>query len=272
MKVVPCDGPFGVEILDLDINRITAGEVAQCQQHLQDQGVIFFRNQLLDCDQHIAFAKRFGDIVINRFFETVAGYPQIAMVRKEAAHQSVVGEDWHTDHSYDQQPALGSILYALEVPATGGETLFINMHQVFESLSGGLQNTLQQLRAVHSSRHAFGAYSVSAADERFNNASLATQDSTHPMVITHPLSGRKVLYVNADFTTHIDGWSEAESRPLLEYLYQRAGQQQNILCFNWEKGSLAFWDNRATWHKALNNYPGQRRLMHRITLAGSDLH
>ena len=268
MKVVPCDGPFGAEILDLDLREITERELEACNRIQQQHGVIFFRDQSLDCQQHIDFAERFGPIVVNRFFERLIDYPQIAAVRKEPAHTNAVGEQWHTDHSYDQEPARGSILYAREIPQQGGDTQFINMHQVYESLSPGLKRTLEGLKAVHSSRHVFGQNTTQDRDERYNNPDQAVQDSVHPVVIRHPLSGIKVLYINPDFTTHIDGWTSEESAPLLSYLYEVAVQPHNILHFKWRKYSIAFWDNRITWHRANNDYPGERRVMHRITLAG----
>lgn len=272
MKILPCDGPFGAEILDLDVRYLSAQELEACNKAQQQHGVIFFRNQNLNCQQHIEFAERFGPIVVNRFFERLEEYPQIALVRKEPAHSTSVGEQWHTDHSYDQEPARGSILYAREIPSRGGDTQFINMHQVYKSLSDGLKQTLSELKAVHSSRHVFGRDTEQERDERYNNPELALQDSIHPMVITHPLSGLKVLYINPDFTTHIHGWTAEESEPLLDYLYTRAMQPQNILHFKWQKDSIAFWDNRITWHRANNDYPGERRVMHRITLAGCAIH
>jgi len=272
MKIIPCDGPFGVEIQDLDLRDITDQQLEDCRAAQRDHGVIFFRDQNLDCDGHIAMAERFGEIVINRFFERVDGYPKIAMVRKEPHHQTAVGQNWHTDHSYDQAPAKGSILYAREVPSQGGDTLFINMHQVFESLSDGLKHTLRGLQALHSSRHSFGMATAEAKDERYHSAEQATQDSIHPVVISHPESGQPVLYVNPEFTTGFAGWSPEESASLLSYLYQVASRPQNILRFNWRKDSIAFWDNRATWHSAVNDYPAERRIMHRITLAGSTIH
>ena len=268
MQIVPCNGPFGAEILDLDVREITERELEACSRAQQEHGVVFFRDQSLNCQQHIAFAERFGPIVVNRFFERLEQYPQIAMVRKEPTHATVVGEQWHTDHSYDREPARGSILYAREVPESGGDTLFINMHQVYESLSPGLKRTLEGLHAVHSSRHVFGHDTTQDRDERYNNPDLALQDSVHPVVISHPISGLKVLYINPDFTTHIEGWTADESAPLLNYLYEVAVQPRNILRFKWRKDSIAFWDNRITWHRANNDYPGERRVMHRITLAG----
>ncbi|MGI9315787.1 MAG: TauD/TfdA dioxygenase family protein [bacterium] len=272
MKIVPCNGPFGAEILELDVRDITDQELAECNLAQQQHGVIFFRDQKLSCQQHIDFAERFGAIVVNRFFERLEDYPQVAVVRKEPTHATVVGEQWHTDHSYDQEPARGSILYAREVPSQGGDTCFINMHQVYESLSDGFKQTLEGLQAAHSSRHVFGPNTEQVRDERYNNPEQALQDSIHPLVITHPLSDLKVLYANPDFTTHIVGWSAEESEALLDYIYSVAMRPQNILRFQWQTDSIAFWDNRATWHRAQNDYPGERRLMHRITLAGCAIH
>jgi len=272
MKLIPCDGQFGVEIHDIDLRTVSDQEIVACKAAQREHGVIFFRDQVLSCEEHIAAAERFGEIVINRFFERVPDHPEIAMVRKEPHHDTVVGEDWHTDHSYDQAPAWGSILYAHEVPDSGGDTLFINMNRVYESLSDGLKQTLHRLKAHHSSRHAFGMKADVAGDERFHSADQATQDSIHPVVIAHPDSGMPVLYINPDFTTGFVGWTAEESAPLLTYLYRIASQEHNVMRFRWRPGSVAFWDNRATWHQAANDYPGQRRLMHRITLAGSPLH
>lgn len=270
MKIIPCDGPFGIEIHDLDAQTMSEEELQICRQHQAEHGVIFFRQQNLSCEDHIALAERFGMIVINRFFECLDSHPEIAVVRKEPQHDSVVGECWHTDHSYDAEPAYGSILCARQLPTSGGDTQFVNMHLVFESLSEGLKQTLQTLSANHSSRHTFSAVATEG-DERFHSPELATQDNIHPVVIRHPFSSRKVLYVNGDFTTHLVGWRKEESEALLEYLYSVAQQPKNILTFKWQPGTVAFWDNRMTWHRALNDYPGQTRLMHRITLEGCAL-
>jgi len=181
-----------------------------------------------------------------------------------------IGGGWHTDHSYDQIPAMGSLLYALQTPPTGGDTLFASMYAAYDALSDGLKQTLAGLRAVHSSRHVFGAKKPGLED-RFHNPDLATQDAVHPVVITHPDSGRKALYVNPGFTLRFDGWTDEESRPLLSYLYEHAVRPEFVYRFAWQPGSLAFWDNRATWHYAVNDYHGERRLMHRITVEGSAL-
>lgn len=267
----PLGGMVGAEIHGLDLSQeLRDDQVAAVRSALFGHGVVFFRDQHLTPEQHIAFAERFGPININRFFAHAAGYPSIAEVRKEPSQKTNIGGGWHTDHSYDQIPALGSILYAREIPPTGGDTLFASMYAAYDALSDGLKTTLAGMRAMHSSRHVFGANNKYSEDRegRIGNPELATQDATHPVVIRHPGSGRKALYVNPGFTLQFEGWTAEESRPLLDYLYRHASRPEFTCRFRWQPGSLAFWDNRATWHYALNDYQGERRLLHRITVEG----
>ena len=270
----PTSGSVGAEILGIDLSRgLEDSDVEELRAAFNEYGVIFFREQNLSPEQHIAFAERFGRININRFFKAAPGYPQIAEVRKEPDQKTNIGGGWHTDHSYDQVPALGSILLAREVPPFGGDTLFASMSHAYEALSDGLKRTLEQLRAVHSSRHVFGAASeyVKNSGDRLGNTDNATQDASHPVVMRHPETGRKTLYVNPGFTLHFEGWTAAESKPLLDFLYAHAARPEFQTRFRWREGSIAFWDNRATWHFAINDYHGERRLMHRITLEGVPL-
>ncbi|MBT8437582.1 MAG: TauD/TfdA family dioxygenase, partial [Gammaproteobacteria bacterium] len=216
------------------------------------------------------------EINVNRFFQAVETHPIIAEVRKEADQKANIGAQWHTDHSYDEIPAMGSILYAREVPAVGGDTLFASMYAAYEALSDGLKQMLSTMNAEHSSRHVFGevAYSDRDLDDlgsRLGNTDAATQDAIHPVIIRHPLSGRPALYVNGDFTVKFENWTQVESQPLLDYLYAHARQNEFTCRFHWQQGSMAIWDNRATHHCALNDYHGQRRLMHRITIDGEAL-
>ncbi len=265
---------FGVEFFDVDLSEITDEELTTVQEAQNRHGVVFFRDQNLDCDQHIRFARRFGSIVVNRFFEKVDGYEEIAMVRKEPHHGTVVGENWHTDHSYDQAPALGSILYAKEVPSVGGDTLFVNTCLAYASLSDGLKFTLENLNAIHGSEHVFSKDAVEGFEpneDRFHNFDQAIQENSHPVVIVHPNSGRKSLYINPLFTLGFEGWTREESAPLLNYLCEHSLKPEFQLRYRWSKDSIAFWDNRATWHQAQNDYPTERRIMHRITLEGCEL-
>ena len=276
IDVTPFSSALGAVISGVDLSSpLDDATFATIRQAFLDHGVIFFRDQAITPEQHLAFARHFAPIDVNRFFKPVDGYPEIAEVRKEPEQRSNIGGGWHTDHSYDVVPAMGSVLLAREVPPRGGDTLFASMSMAYEALSPGLQKTLESMRAVHSTAHVFGpeggyAKSADTAD-RIGNASAALQDSVHPVVIRHPDTGRKTLYVNAAFTVRFDGWTATESAPLLAYLYQHASLPEFSCRFDWQQGSLAFWDNRATWHYALNDYHGHRRVMHRVTVSGSPI-
>ena len=274
LKIVPTSGALGAELHDIDLSEPLAPVTAKAiRGALAEHGVIFFRDQKITPEQHIAFAGSLAPININRFFKPVTGYPQIAEVRKEPEQTNNIGGGWHTDHSYDHVPALCSVLLAREVPPRGGDTMFASMWQAYDALSEGLKKTLEGLRAVHSSRHVFGVAARRERDmgDRLGNADLASQDAAHPVVIRHPENGRKVLYVNRGFTTHFEGWSVEDSKPLLEYLYTHGSRPEFQTRFQWKEGSIAIWDNRATWHFAVNDYQGDRRLMHRITLEGTPI-
>jgi len=272
LTVRPVSAAVGAEIEGVALANASDGELEALREAHAKHGVLFFRDQELTPEQHEAFAARWGEINVNRFFTPVEGHPRIAEVRKEPEQKINIGGGWHTDHSYDRVPAMGSILLARDVPATGGDTLFAGMGAAFDALSDGLKETLEGLRAVHSSRHVFGGRAMAAAtDDRIGNPELATQDAVHPVVARHPDTGRRLLYVNPGFTVRIEGWTDAESAPLLRYLYQHASRPEFTVRFQWKPGSVAFWDNRATWHYALNDYHGQFRLMHRITLEGVPL-
>ena len=203
LSVEPSGGGAGAFVAGLDLNEgVGSEDVSALKEALGAYGVLFFRDQNITPEKHIAFAAQFSTININRFFTPVADYPNIAEVRKEPDQTENIGGGWHTDHSYDLDPAMGSVLLARETPPTGGDTLFASMYSAYETLSDGLKRTLAGLRAVHSSRHVFGAAAERFKDadndigDRLGNADAATQDSVHPVVISHPISGRKVLYVN----------------------------------------------------------------------------
>ena len=274
IEVAPVSGGVGVEVHNVDIKSgIDAGTFDELRAAFVEHGLIFLRDQDITPDEHIAFAERWGEININRFFPRLDGYDQIATVTKEPDQTTNIGGGWHTDHSYDHVPAMGSILIARETPPVGGDTLFACMYTAYDTLSDGLKQTLEGMKAVHSSRHIFGEQSSyrDTMKDRFSNPEDATQDAVHPVVITHPESGRKALYVNPGFTLHFDGWTATESKPLLDYLYAHAVQLEHTTRFQWAPGSIAFWDNRCTWHYALNDYHGTRREMHRITIEGSPI-
>ena len=263
----------GAEVLGVDLNTLTAAEFEAVRQAYADYGVIFFRDQTLTEDQHIAFARRFGEIDVNKFFPHIDGYREIAKVGKEKEQKTNIGGGWHTDHSYDPIPAMGSILVARVLPPKGGDTLFANMVAAYETLDDETKASIANLNAVHSNAHVFGSKAYYNNEERREFArDEAVGEAVHPVVITHPLSGKKALYVNPGFVLRFEGQTVQESQPLLHRLFAHAFQPRLHTRFQWKPGSIAFWDNRATWHYALNDYHGHERLMHRITIAGVALH
>ncbi len=278
MKATPHPGA-GVEITDVDVRDLDDVGFAEIHEHFRQHGLVFLRDQHLSEADHIALARRFGTINVNRFFIKHPDHDEIALVAKEPGQRFNVGGFWHTDHSYDTEPALGSILVARELPATGGDTQFISMYDAFDALPNRLQDRLRSMRAVHSGRHVFGSTSAKirkVLDPRLESENAEEADAlasvTHPVVIRHPLSGREALYVNPSFTIRFDGWSTLRSAPLLARIYATVLRSGNTATFEWASGSVAIWDNRATWHNAKNDYRGQQRIMHRITLDGCPIH
>ena len=272
MQIIPLTGGLGAEILGADLK--DARQFDAIRDAFVKYSVITLRAQDISPDDHLCFARRWGDINVNRFFSALDTHPEIANVLKEADQTGAIGEEWHTDHAYDQIPALGSILHAIETPAFGGDTVFCSMGAAYDGLSDRFKDMLRGLKAWNSSRHVFGAAQAGteqASSGRLGNAELATQDALHPVVIKHPLSGRTGLYVNPQFTTQIDGLSKPESDAILNLLYTHSQKPEYQARVRWQAGDVTMWDNRATWHKAINDYHGQRRYMHRVTVEGVSL-
>jgi taurine dioxygenase len=270
VTVHPIAGALGAEIAGVDLSQPLAdGVVADVRQALLDHLVIFFRDQPLTPGQFIAFAKRFGTLGRYPFVAGLPEHPEIIEVTKLPHERTNFGGVWHSDTTYLDEPPMGSMLYALDVPAAGGDTLFANMFMAYERLSPGMQKLLAPLRAVNSSAKA----DVSRTrEDRIasspGKAARETFEATHPVVRTHPESGRKGLYVNFAHTARFEGMTEAESAPLLDFLFRHQVQPEFTCRFRWTKGALAFWDNRSTQHNPVNDYHGHLRRMLRITIAG----
>jgi taurine dioxygenase len=277
IDVRPCSASTGAEIHGVDLSKPMSDPIyREIRDALNDYGVIFFRDQDIGPADQLAFAQRFGDIHGSRRTHTTAldGFP-ISVLRKDPDQTRNVGGNWHTDNSFSSAPPLGSILVAREVPEHGGDTLFASMAAAYDALSDGLKRTLAGMRALHAKWH---TYESDQPDRRLSaerraqlRQELADAEAVHPVVIRHPESGRKVLYINPTYTVRFDGWTVEESRPLLDYLYTQAVRPENTCRFHWRPGSIAFWDNRSTWHYALNDYNGSLRLMHRIAVKGTAL-
>ena len=271
LKIEP-NGDCGATVSGVDLAHISDQEAAALRQALFDRGVLFFRSQSITPEQHIALAERFAPIDVNRFFPADAAYPMIAKVEKTEEQVVNIGGGWHTDHSYDAEPAIGSILVARKLPPSGGDTLFADMYAAYDTLAPELQQKLRGMKAVHSSAHIFGEDGAYAqTDQSVMSGSRDLPETVHPVVIRHPGSGKPVLYVNPAFTIRFESQTREESLPLLMELYAHAISQDRVHTFVWEEGSVAIWDNRASWHFAKNDYHGHYRLMHRITMQGEAL-
>jgi len=277
ITIWPSGGGVGAFVEGIDLARdLSDNVVGTLRSAIGEHGVLFFRDQELSPEGHIDFAEKFGPINVNRFFAHVDGYEKIAQVLKEPNQKKNIGGGWHTDHTYDTEPAMGSILVARETPEFGGDTMYASTTRAYETLSDGFRSILKGLNGVHSSRHVFGpqARYVQKGEDtagRLGNNEAATQDSVHPLVIRHPISGRESIYVNPGFTVGIEGWDDKEAEPFLKIIYDHIAKPEHTYRFQWAPGSVAFWDNRATWHYAVNDYHGARRLMHRITIEGEAL-
>ena len=235
--------------------------VATIRGALVDHGVIFFRDQSLTSEQYEAFAARFGEPTLpnSGIIPPLPGARWIAEVRKEEGRTRNVGGSWHTDQVYRPDPSWGTMLLCRQLPPTGGDTLFASMAAAYDRLSDGLKKTLESLRAVHSNVN---------VQARMNTGRAPDPDVLHPVVIRHPESGRKILYVSPSYTQRFEGWTEEESRPLLQHLYQHSQHPEFFMRWKWAEGSIAFWDNYQTWHFAVNDYAAGERVMHRIVVNG----
>lgn len=263
-------GALGAEIGGVDLSRnLNESLAAAIRQALLDHQVIFFRDQDLTSEQFLRFAQAMGQPVEYPFVKGIDGYPVIIPVMKLEHERTNFGGIWHSDTTYLQQPPMGSMLLAREVPPFGGDTLFASQYLAYETLSEGMRKLLDGLVAVNSSAKADVSKTREdriASDGRAD----AKKDyvAEHPAVRTHPETGRKALYVNVAHTSHFKGMTPEESAPLLQYLFQHQVKPEFTCRFGWRPGSLAFWDNRCAQHNPVNDYHGFRRVMHRITLAG----
>ncbi|WP_309606427.1 TauD/TfdA family dioxygenase [Phenylobacterium sp.] len=263
-------GALGAEISGVDLSQdLPDTTIAAIRQALIDHQVIFFRDQALTPQRQTAFGARFGPLNIHPYVTGMADHPAVMEVVKEPQDRINFGGGWHSDMSFLESPAIGSILYAVETPEFGGDTLFASQAAAFEALSPGLRSTLETLNAVHSAAREYSAEGHSARKRK--SMTIAEADGlvgeyVHPMVLVHPESGRKALYVNPAFTLRIEGWKTRESMALLSYLFEHCRYEGFTTRFSWAPGSVAFWDNRSVWHFALNDYAGQRRHMRRVTV------
>ena len=267
MKLRRIAGALGAEIEAVDLAaRLSPDAVAEIRRAFLEHQVIFFRDQPLAPAQFMAFARHMGRPIEYPFVKGIEGFAEVIEVKKLEHERQNFGGIWHSDTAYLAEPPMGSMLLAREVPPYGGDTEFASQYAAYEALSEGMRRLLDGLKAVNAS---------SKADATRTREELTRQKeivaeyvAEHPVVRTHPETGRKALYVNVGHTVRFSGMTEEESAPLLAFLFRHQVRPEFTCRFQWRAGSLAFWDNRCTQHNPVNDYHGHRRVMHRITLAG----
>jgi alpha-ketoglutarate-dependent taurine dioxygenase len=268
-QIHPLAGAIGAEVSGVDLGgEIDDDTIAAVRRAWLDHLVIFLRGQDLPPARFLAVARRFGEPIEYPFVKGIDGFPLITPVVKLAHERVNFGGLWHSDTTYLEIPPMGTMLIAREVPPYGGDTLFANMYLAYEALSAGMRQLLDGLVAVNSSAKA--DVTKTREDRMRDGARDASTEysAEHPVVRTHPETGRKALYVNGGHTVRFKGMTEEESAPLLGFLFAHQSRPEFTCRFRWEEGSLAFWDNRCAQHNPINDYHGSHRAMHRVTLAG----
>jgi taurine dioxygenase len=265
LDIRPISGAMGAEILGVDLARDPTNEtVAAIRRAFLDNLAVFFRDQTLSPAQFMAFARTIGQPMEYPFVEGLDGFPEITAVVKRSEQTIAFGGNWHTDTTYFPAPPMATMPIARDLPPKGGDTQFANQYLAYETLSDGMKSLLSRLRWVSRSDKA----EASRTREDRTTAERTVPIAEHPVVRTHPETGRKSLYINLAHTAHFLGMTADESMPLLRTLFQHQIRPEFTCRFRWAPGSVALWDNRFTLHSAINDYNGFRREMHRIALVG----
>src|SRR5438093_132054 len=256
LDVQPITGGLGAEISGVELGAdLDDATIAEIRHALLEHGVIFFRDQEFDAEQHKRLARRFGEIFVHPNYAGTQADPEIVMIRREPGDTRVVGEDWHTDTTMMPKPPMGAILYATEVPPLGGDTLFATQYLAYETLSDGMKRLLTGLRAIHSDRLVAGPKANANAGRTTkarDDAAWRETVNTHPIVATHPETGRPVLFVNYSYTVGIEGLTDAESGPLLDFLMEHGHRPEFTCRFRWTQAAVAFWHNPCVKHLAIH--------------------
>lgn len=263
IRVAPLTPTIGAEIFGIDLSReMSVRQFDEVHAALMRHLVIFFRDQHLGVDQHKAFGRRFGELDIHPTTR-MAGHPEIIEIKADENSKYVAGEVWHSDVTCSPTPPMGSILYIHEIPENGGgDTLFVNMYRAYETLAEPVRKMIDGLTAIHDGDRVWrGRQGKKVAGD--------LPRSEHPVVRVHPVTGRKALFVNRNFTEQIVGMSRLESDAILDMLYRHSERDDFKCRFKWRPNSIAFWDNRCTMHLAMWDYYPQKRYGHRVTIAGT---
>ena len=258
-------GALGAEVSCISaLDRVSDREIAQLRSLWLEHLVLFFRDADLEPEQFLAFARRFGEPMEYPFLKDLEGVPFVTEVIKREHETANFGGVWHSDTSYLPEPPMATMLIARVVPPFGGDTLFANGYLAYETLSSGMKRILDSAVAVYAS----SAPDAVRTRENVNKNPAKTFISEHPVVRTHPETGRKSLYVNPAHTVRFNDMTEEESAPILRYLFSHQVLPEFTCRFAWTEGALALWDNRCALHNPINDYQGHARVMHRVTLKG----
>ena len=265
----PLAGALGAEIEGIDLTQtLSANDYKQIRKLLIKNEVIFFRNQDISPAQQKALADSFGPLQTHPAYETVEDFPDITILESTAENPTKI-EAWHSDMTCRQHPPIASILRSKITPEKGGDTLWSSMTAAYDNLSGNMKSFLDGLSAVHDFRYGFKeSLEEKGGADRLSEAVKENPPVEHPIIQTHPESGKKVIFVNSLFTTHIVGLNRLESRAILDFLFDHIRTPEFTCRFSWEPNCIALWDNRSTQHKPINDYFPQHRKLHRITIYG----
>jgi taurine dioxygenase len=266
IRITPVTPRIGADVEGIELAKpLSNRQVEELHQALAEHQVLFFRDQVLDVEAHKRVGRYFGELHIHPNIAGPEGHPEVLPIHADADSKRIAGEAWHSDVSCDEEPPLGSILYLHTVPATGGDTLFASQFAAYDALSPRMKVYLDGLTATHSGEHVYRRHNaLDGRDDRHRTFPRAV----HPIVRTHPVSGRKALYVNRYFTTRIDNLPEDEGRAVLDYLFAHCTREEFQVRFRWSPHAVAFWDNRSVQHLAIWDYYPQTRSGRRVTIKG----
>ena len=269
LSLTPMTPTIGAEVSGVDLTTPLAPEtVAAIRSALLDWKVLFFRDQAIDTNQHLAFGRHFGELEVHPFAPQKPGHPEVLALNHDRERRGKENT-WHSDVTWREKPSLGSILRALELPQVGGDTLFADMTAAYEGLSETVKHQIEGKAALHDFAHfRVGLRKAGKTEEEIEAFNRAYPSVEHPIVRTHPETGAKAIYVNAAFTQHIVGMKKLESDALLAHLYSQAAIPEYQCRFRWHPGSIAFWDNRSSQHYAVSDYWPNVRRMERVTIVG----
>jgi taurine dioxygenase len=268
LEVSPVAGALGAEVAGVDLREpLDDATVTAVHEAWMAHQVLFFRDQAIDVAQHKAFGRRFGELHVHPVLQQMAdqGHPEIVVLESDA-ERPFVASAWHSDVTFEKRPPMGSILRAVAVPEAGGDTMWASMYAAYEALSDAMQRLLSELRAEHDG----GGFRRVARTEEQRRDLASREKAVHPVVRTHPVTGRKALFVNRVFTKAIVGMKPAESRALLDFLYDHLAAPDFTCRFRWRKDSIAMWDNRCTQHRVVGDNLTAYRRMERVTLVGDE--